>query len=193
MDKEELRIVELLREGDERAYRYLYEEHYAILCEIASRLLHDDFLAETVVGDVFFHIWEIRQDLEIRTSIRSYLARSVRNRCLNYLTSPSVRSTTTLEEDPVDGLRDPGFPLGRLLYSELEGEIGKAVGRLPEETRRVFRMHRFEGKKYQEIATELGISVNTVKYHIKRALSSLRTDLGRYLLLSLLVLPSAFL
>ena len=184
MDNEELRIVGMLQSGDERAYRYLYEQHYAVLCEIASQLVHDDFLAETLVGDVFFHLWEIRSDLDIRTSLRNYLARSVRNRCLNYLVSRHARNVPMNEEEiQTDTGCLADLPLDRLLQEELEGEIDKAVARLPAETRRVFRMHRFEDKKYQEIADELGISVNTVKYHIKRALALLRSDIGKYLLL----------
>ena len=67
------------------------------------------------------------------------------------------------------------------MAQELEGEITKAIGRLPEECRCVFQMSRFEEKKYEEIARELQISVNTVKYHIKHALALLREDLGKYL------------
>ena len=57
----------------------------------------------------------------------------------------------------------------------------KSIGRLPEDCRRVFRMSRFEEKKYDEIAHELQISVNTVKYHIKHALALLHEDLRKYL------------
>ena len=67
------------------------------------------------------------------------------------------------------------------MEQELEGEIMKAIDRLPEECRRVFRMSRFEERKYEEIARQLEISVNTVKYHIKRALTLLHEDLGKYL------------
>lgn len=49
--------------------------------------------------------------------------------------------------------------------------------------RRIFRKSRFEHKKNEEIATELGISVNTVKYHIKMALTRLHQDLRKYLIL----------
>lgn len=185
MEQTELLIVEQLKEGKERAYKFLYDQHYQILCHVAAQYVHDDFLAETIVGDVIFHLWEIRESLEITTSIRSYLMTSVRNRCLDYLKSQSHR-----KEVPKPGLQDfpvlyyikgGDYPLGRLLESELEQEIMKAIGRLPEECQRVFRLSRFEEKKYEEIARELNISVNTVKYHIKRALALLHEDLGKYL------------
>ena len=59
-------------------------------------------------------------------------------------------------------------PLGLLLEQEPEGEIAKSIEALPDECRTVFKKSRFEEKKYDEIATELNISVNTVKYHIKK-------------------------
>jgi len=190
MEQTELLIVEQLKEGRERAYKFLYDHHYQILCHVAAQYVHDDFLAETIVGDVIFHLWEIRESLEINTSIRSYLMASVKNRCLDYLKSQySQKELQGLQDFPVlNYIKGDDYPLGRLLEQELEGEIMKAIGRLPEESRRVFQLSRFEEKKYEEIATELNISVNTVKYHIKRALSLLHEDLGKYLTAAILLL-----
>lgn len=194
MEQTELLIVQQLKEGKERAYKHLYDQHYQILCHVAAQYVKDDFLAETIVGDVIFHLWEIRATLDIKTSIRSYLMTSVRNRCLDYLKSQynqkeTVMSSPGLQDFPVlNYIKGDDYPLGRLLEQELEDEIMKAIARLPEECRRVFRLSRFEEKKYDEIASELGISVNTVKYHIKRALALLHEDLGKYLAATFLLL-----
>ena len=67
------------------------------------------------------------------------------------------------------------------LERELEHEIHHSIAALPAECRQVFLKSRFEIKKYEEIAAELGISVNTVKYHIKNALARLHDSLGKYL------------
>ena len=72
------------------------------------------------------------------------------------------------------------------MVKELEEEIHHAIRNLPEVCRKVFIKSRFEGKKYEEIATELNISVNTVKYHIKSALSSLHSELGKILIILIL-------
>ena len=69
---------------------------------------------------------------------------------------------------------------------ELEERIRQAIDRLPSQCRQVFKMSRFEGKHNPEIAEQLGISVNTVKYHLRYALSFLRKDLQKYLLLIIL-------
>ena len=74
------------------------------------------------------------------------------------------------------------YPLATLLEKELEQEIANSIDKLPKECKQVFEMSRFEDLKYQEIADKLNISVNTVKYHIKNALSKLSHDLSKYLI-----------
>ena len=68
MDVKEQSIVQKLRNGDQGAYRYLYDRHYVVLCQFANELVGDPFLAETIVGDVIFHLWEIRET-EIPSSV----------------------------------------------------------------------------------------------------------------------------
>lgn len=132
MDPNDALIIRQLRAGREEGYRYLFDHHYQVLCHIASRYVHDDFLAETIVGDVIFHLWEKRASLEISNSLRSYLVRSVRNRCLDYLDSRPVRSEVSsgLEEDfpVISYAKGSDYPLGRLLEKELEGEIARSRG-----------------------------------------------------------------
>ena len=192
MEHTETLIVEQLKTGNEDAYQYIYDRHYALLCHVANGYVKDQFLAETIVGDTIFHLWEIRETLEISVSIRSYLLRAVRNRCINYLNSEWEKREIAFSSLMPDEITDDkmtisdSHPLGALLERELEEEIYKAIDKLPNECRRVFDKSRFEGKSYEEISQELGISVNTVKYHIKNALASLQTHLSKYLITLLL-------
>lgn len=186
MERTENLIIEQLRCGNERAYKFLYDNHYRILCHIAKQYVHDDFLSESIVGDTIFHIWEIRETLHIKTSIRSYLVQSVRNRCLDYLKSQYHQkeicmSTIVHQNDVALGTIHFEHPLGRLLEGELESKIQGSIEQLPDACKRVFKLSRFERKSNNEIARLLGISVNTVKYHIKQALHLLRADLEKYL------------
>ena len=188
MESTESLIIEQLKQGNEEAYRYLYRYHYVSLCHVAKEYVGDEALAEHLVGDVIFHLWEVHEALDIHISLRSYLVRAVRNRCLDYLDSRKQKHEITfseLEDGDLLGERyipADDYPLGTLLEKELDHKIRQAIGRLPEECRRVFLKSRFEEKKYEEIARELGISINTVKYHIKNALSLLGKELGKYLL-----------
>lgn len=194
MESTEALLVQQLKNGVDAAYKYLYDQHYQILCHVAAQYVKDDFLAETIVGDVIFHLWEGRETIEINTSVRSYLMTCVRNRCIDYLKSQYhkrevAHSDTGLRDFPVlQYVKDDDYPLGKLLEKELEDEIMNAINRLPDECRRVFNMSRFENRKYEEIAQELKISVNTVKYHIKHALALLHEDLGKYLTMAMMIL-----
>jgi RNA polymerase sigma-70 factor (ECF subfamily) len=188
MNNEEQQIINQLYKGDEAAYKYLYAHHYVVLCQAAYAFLSDRFAAQTLVDELFVHLYEIRHTLHITISLRAYLMRAVRNRCLNRLAQEYERREVCLsalaeEEDRfLHSIANPDTPpLGILLEKELEEEIRKAVDQLPAETRTVFKKSRYEEKTYQEIAAELQISVNTVKYHIKQALTQLYKALHSYL------------
>lgn len=187
-------IKEQLKQGNEEAYRHLYKHHYVFLCHVANGYVGDRDLAESLVGDVIYHLWEVHETLDIRSSLRGYLTRAVRNRCMDYLSSKYERNEVVFSALGADeAVKDHSFlsdshPLGTLLERELEEEIFRAIESLPEECRRVFLKSRFEEKKYEEISQELGISVNTVKYHIKNALSILYKKLEGYLLCLFLLL-----
>lgn len=165
MENTEKIIIEQLKAGDEQAYKYIYDHHYVFLCHIAYGYVRDHFIAETVVGDAIFHVWEIRESLDITVSIRAYLTRAVRNRCINHLTSERERNEVSLSEITSENTSDNGFiisdqyPLGILLERELEEAISDSIHKLPKECRAVFEKSRFEEKKYEEIAQELDISV----------------------------------
>lgn len=189
----EKQLIENLRRGDESAFRCIYDRHYESLCRFADLFLHDTALAEEIVDDAIFYLWEHRTEVEIVYSLRAYLMKSVRNRCLNELNSLSHReelrfSSFSLPENVefLDTLFiEKEHPLGYLLEQELEDELVRSIEALPEECRTVFKKSRFEQKKYEEIAQELNISVNTVKYHIKNALAFLQKRMSGYLKLLL--------
>ena len=150
-------------------------------------------MAETVVEDVIYNIWEIREKLNIHTSLRSYLIRSVKNRAINYLQQEyiakevSVNSLQDYTEIESFYFIEEEHPLEKILETELENTITTAINNLPEECRKAFIMSRYHDMKYEEIAAQMGISVNTVKYHIKNALSRLRVDLKDYLMVLLIL------
>lgn len=185
MDYSEKLIINGLKVGDQEAYRYVYDSHYQVLCYTANKYVHDQFVAETIVGDIIFKLWEHRES--INTSLRSYLARSVRNASLDYLRSKrqryEVAQSRLADNDTIDdtmSIASGDDPLANVIGDELEALVQDAISALPYESRRVFEMSRFMGKKQAEIADELGISVSTVKYHIGNALKLLARDLGKY-------------
>ncbi len=181
-------IITQLKEGNESAYRYLYDKYYVRLCRVAKLYTGDNYVSENLVGDLVFYLWENRENISIHSSLSSYLFTSIRNRCLNYLQQSSVvhearlpsASTEMLENMSVE---PESSPLGVIIEQELEQKINDSIEHLPVECRNVFKLSRFENLSYDEIAERLDISSNTVRYHIKNALSTLRTNLREYMTL----------
>ena len=87
----EKQLIEELRCGNESAFRRIYDRHYVPLCRFADLFLHDASLSEEVVDDAIFYLWEHRSEVEITYSLKAYLMKSVRNRCLNELNSLAHR------------------------------------------------------------------------------------------------------
>jgi len=151
--------------------------------------------AEAVVGDVISHLWEVREKITIKSSLRSYLIRSVRNHCLNQLSSNHSKNEkpfSVLNQDNENRIYDycieHNYPLVQLLEQELEDKVHTSIKNLPEETRVVFKKIRHEQESYKEISSDPDISVNTVKYHIKRAIALLRKDFFSLILLTMVLI-----
>ena len=178
MEINENNILFYLRQGEEKAYKYLFDHHYAILCHIAESFVHDVTLAEDVVCDVFCSIYEKRDSLVIRTSLKAYLVTAVKNRSLNALAASKDPFRNDLTEHIMDEHCEAD---NKVVLDELNGILESSIRELYPECRAVFEKSRMEGKSYSEISDDLGISVNTVKYHIKNALAHIRKDVGKYM------------
>lgn len=192
-------IIKKLKAGDNEAYKYIYNHHYTALCKLSYYILKDKIQAESIVNDVIFHLWEIRDKLELAPPLRNYLIIAVRNKCLNYLALKRQESEihfSTIEQSGIqiqNIIPDTQQPLGILLKEELEAKIQEAVSKLPPICKKVFSMSRFQGMSYEEISQESGISINTVKYHIKSALVILKKELETFLCIFLAFYPTLFL
>lgn len=166
--------------GDEKAFELLFKSFYQKLCNYACNMLKDIEEAEEIVQKVFINIWEKREHIEIETSLKSYLYRSVNNTCLNKIKQNNIyglhhqiiKVSQPQSEDSTNQ---------QMESSELGTAINEAVALLPEQCRLVFQLSRFEGMKHIEIAEQLGISPKTVENHIGKALKILRDQLKNYL------------
>jgi RNA polymerase sigma factor (sigma-70 family) len=135
-------------------------------------LLGDNMEAEDLVQGLFIDLWEKNLFENIHTSIRSYLHRSVKNRCLNVI---EKRNTEQRKSNNYKlTLTEPIFS-DKIEQDELRMEIDRVMSSLPFQRLQTFNLIYLENKKYQEAANELGISINSVKTHLKLAVKYLRT------------------
>src|SRR5690606_27926411 len=142
--------------------------------------------AEEVVQRTFTGIRDKKEQLQVQVSVKSYLYSAVRNASLTVIKHEKVkaRHAATIEETDFhsDDLASAG-----LMSDELNQNINRAIDKLPEQCRIVFKLSRFEELKYAEIADQLGISVKTVENQIGKALRILRVELKEYLTILILL------
>lgn len=147
----------------QRTVETLFRLHYKPLCMYALHYLEDIDAAEDAVQEVFIKFWESSAGT---ANGKSYLYTMTRNRCIDILR----RSGREAPLPAADTLSDEQISE----RSELEARLWEAVRRLPEGRRNLLLLSKRDGLKYEEIAARTGLSVNTVRNQISRALKSLR-------------------
>ncbi|MEQ9467962.1 MAG: RNA polymerase sigma-70 factor [Ekhidna sp.] len=175
MENEEV-IVNRLINKDKRAFELVFNQYYGIMVLYASRFMDTKEEAEEITQDVFVKFWEKCDSLSEDSSIKSYLYRSIHNSCLNTLKHEKVK----------DGYRQHVIHVMESSYQnefderdpdELRNRINEEIDKLPPRCAEIFRLSRYEGLKYQEIADHLDISVKTVEVQMGKALKVLREAL----------------
>ncbi len=171
----DLKYFEKIKNGDETAFSELFREYYQPLYRFAGRFISDSQTSENVVQDIFVKMWTERSGIEIKSNLKSYLFSAVRNQCLNVLNREN--RVFPIDEAVSADADESNNPAEDMEKTEQYSEVAKAVESLPEQCRRIYLMKRYDGMSYNEIAEALGISVNTVKTQIKRALKLLTEKL----------------
>lgn len=159
----------------------LFHEHYQWLCLQAYKIVDDWHASEDIVQEFFTKCWQNRSAITIKESWRAFGARSVKNAALNYLKKEDTRTRHETAATP-SGMEENVVPLDVPLNSvdEKYFRLLKAIDNMPEQRKRVFLLSI--DKTYAEVASELNISINTVKMHLKLAYNELRTMLPWLLL-----------
>ncbi len=183
----EQELLKLVSQGDKKSFEILFRTYYNRLCAYAISFVSRNDVAEDIVIDVFLKFWERRESLQITDSVSFYLFQAVKNSCINYLNREKYRKLTVSENEvkllklKTDYSISDKYPLTDLIGRELEEKIRQEIEKLPEQCRQIFCLSRFEDLPHKEIAKKLGISENTVKVQIYRALVKLRNELKYYL------------
>jgi RNA polymerase sigma-70 factor (ECF subfamily) len=180
MNLNDLYIQKKIQAGDIREFERLFMKYYDPLCLHAHKILNDMDTAEDLVQEFFYHFWKNRETFTLKFSLNAYLFHSILNNALHYLDHLAIRKNYA--EKVFSEFQD--MMLSHLQtdvdLNELEKAINETLQQMPERCSRIFRMNRFEGKKYREIAEILSISVKTVEADMGKALQIFRKSLKDY-------------
>ncbi len=168
-------IIELFHTNDELALEQLFSKYYRPLAVYVYKFIDDLQVAEDLVQEVIVGFWETKKYKDVRGSLKSYLFTAVRNRAINHLESFHHARKEYLE------VLDENFLFETFMDEELEERSVKlrvAINDLPAKMREILHLIIFENKQQSEVASELNISLNTVKTQYARAKQKLRTAVG---------------
>jgi RNA polymerase sigma-70 factor (ECF subfamily) len=174
-------IVVGLHQDDPAIMKQVFEHYYVPLCNFAKRYVGTCTIAEEIVSDVMYKVWQNRQSGYRAATFREYLYTAVRNTAINYL--EQQQNQRELAEKWAERLRCELIdetPLDTLIVAELQAKFDILIASLPEQCRKTYHLSRVDNLTYDEIAARMHISVNTVKHHIKTALLKLRDGLSDF-------------
>ena len=183
MKSKDIEILSKLKSGGTEGYDQLFDLYYVSLCAHSLKFCDSFEMAEDIVQDLFISFWNDKLYLKIDLALGSYLYQAVKNNTLLEMRKNSRfifedldnQINKLIEEEVIDG--------GSV--QEEQTKLLQAIENLPDVSRTVFKSIVLQNMKYKDVASSLGISVNTVKTYYARALKKLRNSNLTFALLML--------
>ncbi|MCW3804539.1 RNA polymerase sigma-70 factor [Plebeiibacterium marinum] len=172
-----------IKRGDVSAFEELFRQFYPSMCVVAKSYVKDDTFSEDIVQEAFIKLWNSKENYNDINSLKSFLYVMVKNLSLNHLRKDALGKKYTKELDN-SFQNDISH---KIVEEESYRIIYEAVNNLPNQTRNVMHLS-LKGMQNQDIADNLGISVNTVKTLKYNALKTLRVVLKDYYVVLLFLL-----
>lgn len=172
--QQDLALVLRLREEDPSAYDALYLKYYRLLCMSAYFFLRNEQDAKDLVQNLFLDIWDKKLFLHFHEDVKGYLFRAVKNRCLNHLEKQQTQNSC---RNQFAGMQE-GFSLpASEQHPGPYEELYHALEEMPPQKKAAIKIVYLHGKRYSEAANIMGISINSVKTHLRTGLRILRGEI----------------
>ena len=171
-------LLKRVHDSDVEAFRLLFERYQPIVFRYTLFHTRQIDLSHDIVQETFTKVWERRKGLKPNLSFLAYALRVSGNLVRDAVKYRKVRERLEVFV-PHPALSEGDDPAETLEMIALQERISPIINRdLTKRCREIFLLSRFEGKKHQEIAIMLGLSVRTVEHQISHALKVLRKNLN---------------
>ncbi len=170
-------LVPRFSSGDNTAFKEIYDRYNKLLYLFAYNKLGDEDEALDVVHDVFEWFLKHRQNFSLKTSLSSYLYKSVLNKIFDIFRHQATIKKYIEQGDhfiEVDS-NETDFLIRE---KDIAAMIQKEIDAMPERMREVYLLKFKQFLSAKDIADQLDISENTVNTHLKRALKQMKDNLG---------------
>jgi len=174
---EDVESMNRIRSGDAAALKFIYNKYWNQLYSSAYNILHDQQACEDIIQDIFINLWNRKDFIEIKVSLKSYLFASTRYAVFKQIRYGSVREDIF---DEIHQRLETPSEYGNIEHRELLSQINSIVDKLSAKCKVVYKLSREEQLSHKEIASQLDISTKTVENHLNKALRQLRISLGLF-------------
>lgn len=177
----DLELWDLLKSGNRLAFDTIWYRYSPKLLNHAYNKTRDREDARDIVQETFITLWEKKETLQIKTTLKGFLYTSIRNKILNKLLHEAVRDKylASLLQFINDGIYETDH---KIREQQLKDQIELEILELPAKMREVFEMSRNLHLSHREISEMLGISEKTVSRHISSAITILKSKLRYYIM-----------
>lgn len=177
-EDDDVRLMLRLQAGDGAALGELLRRNAGRVLGLAFRYTGDRALAEDCLQETFLKVYQARDRYRPDAPFQAYLLRIASNVCLSHLRK---KRNISLDAGGEDGERthdpaDPGAvrPGETLAQAEVAQRVRAAVEQLPDRQRLAILLNKFEGLDYQQVAEQLGLTVQATKSLLHRARMALK-------------------
>ncbi|GGA86333.1 DNA-directed RNA polymerase sigma-70 factor [Flavobacterium palustre] len=173
----DVELVERLQNNEEGALTIIYKEYWEIMFLAAYNLVKDRSVCEDIVQEVFISLWQRRDKIQIKVSLKSYLYTSTVYKVYDHFNKNKKMAKDELF-DNFENKIETSNPETKLMHQELISYLDTIVDSLPDKCKEVYKLSRENMLSNKEIAEQLNISQRTVEGHISKALKILKESLG---------------
>jgi RNA polymerase sigma-70 factor (family 1) len=159
-------IIEIqlrLAQGDEAAFKTLYDYYSPRLYQFAYAIIHSRETAEEIVADVFLQIWQKRVRIGSLDNLNWYLHITTRNIAYSYYRKNNRRKNFDFDEAVLSYYQVHATPEEILIGQEVLQVINQAINDLPPKCKLIFRLVKEDNLKYREVAELLHLTIKTVE------------------------------
>lgn len=168
-------LIAMIRKGNQHAFNVAYNTYWEELFLYVVRVIKDEDAAKDIIQEIFVSFWMKHPDLVIQKSLRAYLFTAARYKSLDFLQEAAARNRYSLQR--LSENHSDNSLIEAQEAEEMRDRIEVCFDHLPPKMKRVFELSRIEFLSHKEIATRLGISDQTVRKHIHKALKEFRLKL----------------
>ena len=189
-DYNEKDLLLRIAQGDEQAFSEIFDRYSAKIYSVALRITRSQESAEELLQDTFLIVWLRREQLSSIQDFDAYLYIIARNAAYRTL-KRIARQQGTMDVSMEDLLVNDNKTEEDISFRDLNAQLQMAIAKLSPQQKQVYHLIKELGYSREQAAQALGISSETVKTHLDRAMKSIRAFLMTDLKLALLALASA--